>query len=252
MKVSRARDRRDQEEQADSSIDRRAHGQVHERLTKRTQEGQRIAHEVELSRLIRPRENPPRIASQRMQRHVEPAPNRVIGRVLPCLQPVSVREVVRRLPVVEGFVAVLDWGEASGDEIRGEEDEEGLDGCDGVDARASGGRGRSAGRGVEVEVGGDGLALRVESFGVVEFALTWRLGRRRHREGLERVAAWVSDDWVKVKSRSRKWHLPTFGVVELPLSRSVSTSVTTSLAVLNCASPIGVVSEPYPSPASWR
>ena len=44
-----------------------------------------------------------------MYEDVEPASNGIFWRVFPCLQAIAVVEVVRRLPIVEDFVTVLDW-----------------------------------------------------------------------------------------------------------------------------------------------
>ena len=66
-----------------------------------------------------------------MQTDVRPAPDRVDGGVLPGLETVGVREVVRRLPVVEGLVAVFDGGGEGGEGVEEEEDPEGCDGLHG-------------------------------------------------------------------------------------------------------------------------
>lgn len=70
-----------------------------------------------------------------MENYVQPAPDGIVGRVLPSLQPVPMRQIVRRLPVVEGLIAVLDWGKQGGYEARCEETIEGGNGLDGIHAR---------------------------------------------------------------------------------------------------------------------
>lgn len=137
MKVARTDDCGNEEEEADPSINRRAHGQIHEGLAEGAQERQHVAHKVELGNLVRPRHDPPRVPSERMEGDIEPTSDRVVGRVLPRLEAISMGKVVRRFPIVEGFVAVLDRGEQGRHDIRGEEEEEGLDGRHGIDARSS-------------------------------------------------------------------------------------------------------------------
>lgn len=44
--------------------------------------------------------------------------------ILPCLKCVRMKEIVGGLPVVEGFVAVGDWGDKGGEETKGKEKEE--------------------------------------------------------------------------------------------------------------------------------
>ena len=41
-------------------------------------------------------------------------------------------QVVCRLPVIEGLIAVLDWGEQGGNDVCSQEDVEGRDGLDSV------------------------------------------------------------------------------------------------------------------------
>lgn len=45
---------------------------------------------------------------RRVQQQVEPGPERILCRVLPCLHATAVQEVVQRLQVVECLVAVVD------------------------------------------------------------------------------------------------------------------------------------------------
>jgi hypothetical protein len=73
-----------------------------------------------------------------MQPDVKPAPDGKLWRVLPGLQAISVRQVVRRLPVIERLIAILDRSEESGNDIGGEEDVEGLDRLNRVDTVAPG------------------------------------------------------------------------------------------------------------------
>ena len=59
------------------------------------------------------------VARDGVEDDVQPASDRVIGRVLPRLKAIAVGKVVRRFPVVEGLVAVLDRREGGGDDVRG-------------------------------------------------------------------------------------------------------------------------------------
>ena len=45
-----------------------------------------------------------------MERDVEPGTDGIKGRELPSLQAVGMIEIVGRLPEVEDFITVLDWG----------------------------------------------------------------------------------------------------------------------------------------------
>jgi hypothetical protein len=55
-----------------------------------------------------------------MKRHVEPASDGVYRRVFPCLQTISMIQVVCRFPEVEDFVAVLNGREKGCKAIRDE------------------------------------------------------------------------------------------------------------------------------------
>lgn len=72
-----------------------------------------------------------------MQRDIKPAADGIVGRVLPRLQAVAVRQVMRGLPVIECFVAVLDRRIRGGNQVRDEKDVKGLDGLNGVCAGTS-------------------------------------------------------------------------------------------------------------------
>lgn len=72
-----------------------------------------------------------------MKRDIKPAADGIVGRVFPRLQAVAVRQVMRRLPVVECFVAVLDRRKGGGNQVRDEEDVKGLDGFNGICAETS-------------------------------------------------------------------------------------------------------------------
>ena len=67
-----------------------------------------------------------------MESNIEPASDGIVGRILPRLQAVSMAQVVCRLPVIEGLIAVLDWGEQGGNDVCSQEDVEGRDGLDSV------------------------------------------------------------------------------------------------------------------------
>lgn len=75
-----------------------------------------------------------------MQTNIEPAANFIIGRVLPCLQAVTMGQVVSWLPVVERLVAILDRCIKGSYNVGGEEDVEGLDRFNRIDTVAPGGR----------------------------------------------------------------------------------------------------------------
>ena len=57
-----------------------------------------------------------------MQGNIQPAPNRILGRVLPGLQSIVMAEIVRRFPVIERLVAVLYRGIEGSKKIGNEED----------------------------------------------------------------------------------------------------------------------------------
>ena len=44
-----------------------------------------------------------------MNGNVSPTPNTVLGRILPCLKTIAIIEIVKRLPVVESLIAILNW-----------------------------------------------------------------------------------------------------------------------------------------------
>lgn len=73
-----------------------------------------------------------------MEHYVQPAADRIVGRVLPRLEAIPVREVVRRLPVVERLIAILYRREERGDEVRRQEAVEDLYRLDPVGARFPG------------------------------------------------------------------------------------------------------------------
>ena len=54
-----------------------------------------------------------------MNGNVSPTPNTVLGRVLPCLKTIAMIEIVKRLPVVESLIAILDWCVKAGYNVRG-------------------------------------------------------------------------------------------------------------------------------------
>ena len=54
-----------------------------------------------------------------MNGNVSPTPDAVLGRVLPCLKTIAMIEVVKRLPVVESLIAILDWCVEGGYYVRG-------------------------------------------------------------------------------------------------------------------------------------
>lgn len=62
-----------------------------------------------------------------MQTDVKPTPNGIVGRVFPCLETVAMAQVVRRFPVVEGLVAILDRSKQGGNQVRAEKAIEGRD-----------------------------------------------------------------------------------------------------------------------------
>lgn len=72
-----------------------------------------------------------------MKRNVKPAANGIIGRILPGLEAIAMGEVMGRLPVVEGLVAVLDWGKQSSNHAGSEKEIERRDGLHGICARPS-------------------------------------------------------------------------------------------------------------------
>lgn len=72
-----------------------------------------------------------------MQADVQPAADRIVGRVFPSLQAVAVGEVVCRLVVVEGLIAVLNGREEGRDDPGSEEAVESGDGLDCVRTRRS-------------------------------------------------------------------------------------------------------------------
>lgn len=93
-----------------------------------------------------------------------------------------------RLPVVEGFVAVLNRREECGDDVGGEEDVECVDGLDRVGAVASGGRARALCE-LELQLEPEGLRtgeqslllLRMAGGGMFKGRAIWRRGWRSHR-----------------------------------------------------------------------
>lgn len=89
------------------------------------------------SHLVGAREQPAKAADEGVKCDIEPAANGIVGRVFPRLQAVAVREVVRRLPVVERLVAVLDGRKGGGDQVGDEEDVKRLDWFNGVCADTS-------------------------------------------------------------------------------------------------------------------
>src|SRR5690242_6841586 len=60
-----------------------------------------------------------------MYTSVCPATDGILRRVLPGLQSIAMIEIVRRLPIVEDLVAVLDWCKESSYDVGGREDIEG-------------------------------------------------------------------------------------------------------------------------------
>lgn len=82
------------------------------------------------------RQQAPRVTDYGVQGDIEPAADGVVGRVLPRLQAIAVREIVRGFPVVEGLIAVLNGRKEGGDQAGSQEDVEGLDGLDGIRAAA--------------------------------------------------------------------------------------------------------------------
>jgi hypothetical protein len=65
-----------------------------------------------------------------MYTNVGPAPDRIFGRIFPCLETIVMAEVVRRFPVVEYLIAVLYWGEGCRNNMGSEEYIEGDNGFD--------------------------------------------------------------------------------------------------------------------------
>jgi hypothetical protein len=57
-----------------------------------------------------------------VQGNIQPAPNCILGRVLPGLQSIVMAEIVRRFPVIERLVAVLYRGIEGSKKIGDEED----------------------------------------------------------------------------------------------------------------------------------
>lgn len=84
--------------------------------------------------LVRARQQSSEAAGERVQGDIQPAADGIVGRVLPRLESVSVRQVMGRLPIVEGFVAVLDRRKGGGNQVGDEKDVKGLDRFDGVRA----------------------------------------------------------------------------------------------------------------------
>jgi len=120
-----------------------------------------------------------------MYRDVQPAPDGVVGRVLPRLETVAMAEVMGGFPIVESLVTVLDRREQCGYQIGNQESVEGKDGLYGERIPPRSGRQRwrvamvsaQFGPVQEVEKGLDILLLGVRCCRMNIFLLLCALGR---------------------------------------------------------------------------
>lgn len=73
-----------------------------------------------------------------MRKDVKPVPDAVLGRPFPSLQAVGVGQVVRRLPKVEGLIAVLDGVVQSRNKVEGQKNTKSVNRLDDEEAWRSG------------------------------------------------------------------------------------------------------------------
>jgi hypothetical protein len=71
-----------------------------------------------------------------MEPDISPASDSVVGRILPGLQPITMRKVVGRFPVIERLIAILDRRKERGRHVGRQEHIEGRNGCYGIYAGA--------------------------------------------------------------------------------------------------------------------
>lgn len=135
MEITRAYDGDGEKKKADPSVECYAHSLEHDGLTNGTYKGQAVADEVEFRNLGGLGQYPAHVAHDSVKRNVKPAANGIIGRILPGLEAIAMGEVMGRLPVVEGLVAVLDWGKQSSNHAGSEKEIERRDGLHGICAR---------------------------------------------------------------------------------------------------------------------
>lgn len=123
----------DHEEQPNPRIEGEAQYAEQQYLAESTDEGHDVSDEVELGQLGGLGKKPSNVSHDGVNGNVQPAPDGVVGRILPGLQSIAMGEVMGRFPVIEGLVAVLDGGEEGRDQVGGQENIKGRDGfnCEG-------------------------------------------------------------------------------------------------------------------------
>jgi len=131
VEAAGAEDQGQDEEEADARVQGQTDGAPHEGLGEGADAGQEVAEEVELGHLGRMRQQTADVGAEGVDGDVQPAADGIVRGVLPGLQAVAMADIVGGLPVVEGFVTVLDGGEESGDDVGAQEDVEGRDGLNG-------------------------------------------------------------------------------------------------------------------------
>jgi hypothetical protein len=135
MVHARAEDHSEDEEECHAGVKCPRYDRVQTRLACRADKGQDGAQEVELCNLCLGKRKATQweeaqLDDERVESRIRPAPDGILGRVLPRLQSIAVVEVVRRLPVVEDLVTVLDGREKGSGNIGSGEDVEGNDGLE--------------------------------------------------------------------------------------------------------------------------
>jgi len=131
MKVAWRGNGGEQEEEADSRVQGEADHAEEPDLAEGADKGEDIADKVELGNLGRMRKQAPKVADDGVEEDIGPATDGKFGRVLPSLEAIAVGDVVGRLPVVEGLVTVLDWGEERREKACRKKGVEGVDGLNG-------------------------------------------------------------------------------------------------------------------------
>lgn len=98
------------EEDGRTWVDGPGDGRVQFGLAQGADQSKHQAEEVELANFaIHKRQQSPQLDDRSMEACIGPTADGIVGRVLPRLQSIAVIEVVRRLPVIEDFITVLNW-----------------------------------------------------------------------------------------------------------------------------------------------